>query len=432
MQILFVLFVVLLFGCSEETRLTQPPPVDAPATVFPITVASGERHLVDGDGQPFMIHGDSGWSVISEATREDAEAYISDRRARGFNAFTVVLIDHTPTLVNAYGEPPFLVDGDFGTPNEAYFRHADWVIEQANAAGFLVWVSPIYYGWMGNETGFYSDVIAAGPEAMRAWGRWVGERYRDVEGLVWLMGGDYVPPPEGVALLGEVVQGIRESGDEHHFAAHWARETSGWEVDVDWLDLNTTYSSPPMYLKSLADRDGMNAPLVLLEAIYENEYEITLPEVRAQAWQAMLCGSTGHFFGSWPVWKFADGWRGGLNSDGSISMTHLRNLFVDLPWWTLEPDTGDGFLTAGRGEYGQPNYVTLARNDSLAVAYLPDARELAFDVSAIGGTLGARWFDPTDGRFTEAGTLVQGTPIAPPGPNAAGDDDWVLVIGSMD
>jgi hypothetical protein len=186
-------------------------------------IAEDGRHLIDAAGRPFMIHGDSAWSLISGLRREEVEIYLRDRRARGFNSFNVNLIDHTDPLVNAYGEPPFRTDGDFSTPNEAYFAHADHVIERANAMGFLVWLSPIYYGYDGGDEGFYTDVVAAGPSAMRDWGRWVGERYRDVEGLVWVMGGDFVPPPEGLALLDEVVAGIRERDDRHYFAAHWAR-----------------------------------------------------------------------------------------------------------------------------------------------------------------------------------------------------------------
>ena len=113
--------------------------------------------------------------------------------------------------------------------------------------------------------------------------------------------------------------------------------------------MNTTYSEHPVHRASLEDRDGMRAPLVMLEGLYENSYDMTPQTLRAQAYEPLLAGSAGHIFGSWPVWKFADGWRASLDSDGAISMTHLWNLFAALEWWTLEPAHDTGFAAKDRG-----------------------------------------------------------------------------------
>lgn len=432
---LWLLLLLCLAACSGEDRLTPPESVEPlPPAAFPLEISANRRHLVDQQDRPFFLHGDSAWSLISGARREDVERYLADRRSRGFTTLNMVLIDHTDPLQNAYGEAPFTVDGDFSTANENYFAHADWVIERAAAAGFLVWLSPIYLGYGGGDEGFYQDMVAAGPDAMRAWGQWVGERYREVDGLVWLMGGDYVPPADGLDLLAKVVEGIVDRDDRHLFAAHWARETSGWEVDVPWLDLNTTYTAPPVYPQSLEDRDALLAPLVLLEALYENEFSVTLPQLRAQAYHALLSGSAGHFFGSYPVWKFAPGWEAGLASDGAISMTHLRNLFVGLAWWTLQPDTGSGLVRAGRGPGGSEDFMTVARDleGGLALLHLPTPREIELDLTSMKGPVRARWFDPTNGDFApassaspvEGGTLT----LAPQAANGAGDPDWLLVL----
>lgn len=436
-SILISAIFVALVGCARDEREDVADPTDVvplPEAVFPLEIGSDGRTLVDQRGTPFLLHGDAGWSLISETRRDDVETYLVDRKARGFNAVVVVLIDHVDPLQNAHGDPPFTAPGNFATPNEAYFAHADYVVTRAAQLGFLVWLSPIYLGWGGGEEGFYQDAIAAGPEQMRAWGRWVGQRYAHVDGLVWLMGGDYVPPEEGLTLLEEVVAGIREQDDRHLFAAHWSRENSGWQVDVSWIDVNTTYTRPPVYVKALADREGMHAPLVLLEGIYENEHGITTARLRAQAYHAMLSGSVGHFFGSWPVWKFADGWQEGLASPGARSMTHLRNLFATLPWWALEPDTGASLFTGGRGTYGNEDYATLARDASgtSAVIHLPSSRELEFDLSTMQGPVRARWYDPAHGIFSDAapGRFPQesGQRVAAPGRNGAGDQDWILVL----
>ncbi len=72
-----------------------------------------------------------------------------DRHARGFNTVLVNLIEHkfaTNPPRNAYDDVPFLTPGDFSTPNESYFAHADYVIAQAEQRGMLVPAHARLYG----------------------------------------------------------------------------------------------------------------------------------------------------------------------------------------------------------------------------------------------------------------------------------------------
>jgi len=82
---------------------TGMPTVDwlsVPPQAGPIGVADNRRYLVDHAGRPFFLHGEAAWSLISATKREDVELYLSDRRARGFNAISVVLIDHLEPPTN--------------------------------------------------------------------------------------------------------------------------------------------------------------------------------------------------------------------------------------------------------------------------------------------------------------------------------------------
>lgn len=431
-----LLLLVALCACSDEDRLEPVPPVaPMPPAIFPLEISPDHRHLVDQAGKPFLIQGDSVWSLISGTTRSEAEDYLTDRVSRGFNTVLVEVMDHTEP-VNGNGDAPFTTPGDFSTPNPDYFDHADWILGQAAARGMLVWLVPMYLGYAGGDEGFYADALAAGPAAMREWGRWVGQRYGGIDGLVWVIGGDYTPPPEGLELLAQVVAGIREFDTRHLFAAHWARESSGWEVSVPWIDVNTTYTAPPVYPQALEDRAGMEAPLVLIEAYYENEHNMTLDRVRAQAYQAILCGSTGQFFGNLPMWNFGAGWRDALHSDGSLSMTHLRNLFVGMDWSSLEPDTSATLLTAGRGTNGTEDYVTVGRDPAghLAILHVPTPRTLELDLQSMAGAVELRWYDPTSGTFSpaSAGAVPREIPLTlgPQSPNSVGDPDWILVLES--
>jgi hypothetical protein len=55
------------------------------SAAFPLTTKPGKRYLEDADGKPFLVHGDTAWSLIADLRREDVERYLDDRRARGFN-----------------------------------------------------------------------------------------------------------------------------------------------------------------------------------------------------------------------------------------------------------------------------------------------------------------------------------------------------------
>jgi hypothetical protein len=70
---------------------TAAEPSDS-AHAFPLAVKRGKRYLVDAAGRPFLIQGDTAWSLIAQLTREDVVLYLDDRRARGFNTLLVNLI----------------------------------------------------------------------------------------------------------------------------------------------------------------------------------------------------------------------------------------------------------------------------------------------------------------------------------------------------
>ena len=105
---------------------------------FPVRVSANGHYLEDASGQPFLLHGDTAWSLVAQLTKEETEEYLENRRHKGLNAILVNLIeyyyaDNPPK--NKYGDGPFTTPGDISTPNEAYFAHADWVIRTAHEKG---------------------------------------------------------------------------------------------------------------------------------------------------------------------------------------------------------------------------------------------------------------------------------------------------------
>ena len=80
--------------------------------------------------------------------------------------------------------------------------------------------------------------------------------------------------------------------------------------------------------------------------------------------------------------------------------------------------------------------MTAARtpDGGLVMAYVPEGQTIGVDMSKLAARVRARWYDPTDGTYQR----VPGSPFdnagtrqfSPPGKNAEGDSDWVLVLAA--
>ena len=398
---------------------------------YPLRVSPDQRHVVDQVGAPFLILGDAPWSLISGLTREEAELYLENRRRKGFNSIIVNLIEHKfRGPVNRYGERSFTTPGDFSTPNEKYFEHADWVIRKAGEKGIQVFLAPIYLGYIGTDEGWFEETLANGPEKCRNWGRYVGRRYREFDNLVWMIGGDR-NPDKVRAEVNAVVLGIKEFDNRHLFTAHCHPENSAIDQfkDDGWLDLNDTYTYGIVHRMLLADFNRVPAiPFVLTESTYEGEHNASALQIRRQAYWALLCGATGQFMGNRPIWLFDPGWQAALDSTGAQDMARLQALFTSRPWYELVPDQKHEVVVDGLGEFRGLDYLAAARtaDGGTVMAYLPSARTFTVDMTKVAGQKAKMWwFNPRTGQADSAGefptsTKKQFTPSS--------EGDWVLVL----
>ena len=153
----------------------------------------GNRCFIGQDGKPFLFHGDAAWSLLVQLSPKEVDRYLDKRLRQGFNTLVVNLLEHHFSLNpprNAFGEAPFLVPGDFATPNENYFAHADWLIQRAAERGFLILLAPAYLGYEGGSQGWYQEMRKSGPERLHMYGRYLGKRYQNMRNVIWLHGGD--------------------------------------------------------------------------------------------------------------------------------------------------------------------------------------------------------------------------------------------------
>ena len=437
-------------GCGGEQQRFAAPALHFAAQryAYPLKVSKNRRYLVDQRGRPFMIVGDAPQSMIGNLSLQDAAMYIRNRRRAGFNTLWVSLICVEYNRCRADGTTydgikPFTTEGDLSTPNPKYFARADAMLRLAARSGMIVFLDPI-------ETGGWLDVLRHnGVAKARAYGRFVGRRYRRFKNIVWMSGNDFQTwrNRSDDALVLAVAKGIRSVDKADLQTVELNYPTSGSLDDARWrpvINIDAAYTYWPTYAQVLKEYNRPSpAPVVMVEAGYEfeqNEGDFSKgdpPILRRQEYWTALSGAAGQLYGSKYTWPFPDGWKTHLNTTGAAQLGYLVKLFAGRRWFQLVPDQQHKLVTDGYGTFktsgnvGSSDYVTTAAapDGTLAVSYLPDGGTITVDLSRLRPGVRARWYDPTNGKFRPAAVpKSQSAHFSAPGENAAGDRDWVLLL----
>ncbi len=395
--------------------------------------ASG-RFLVQGDGTPFLIHGDTPWSIAVQLTTSQIDSYLDDRAGRGFNTIMFNLIEHyfsgqNPAWKNATGDPPFGSMNSAGSrvdwldPVEAYWSHVDYIVAEAGKHGILCIVQPAYLGFGGgsgtaDDQGWDSAIDRARAADLEGYGEWLANRYPH-EAIVWCMGGDYVP--SNVSTQWRIATGIRNVDARAIITAHGSRESG--EAYPDWkgevgFNLNSIYSHGVEYdLAATAYARSAPTPFFLIEGYYDGE-KASGADCRRQAYTAILGGGCGHLFGNNPIWGFgephANGGKGaaaalkdGLGTSATQQMTHVKALFDAYAWWKLEPAAGSSLVTTDLGSGTSRVVPAVASDGSFAMIWRSDRGSVTVDMTALDpSSKRARFYDTTGGTFAP----VSGSP----------------------
>jgi hypothetical protein len=426
-RLLVAAFTILALATSAVSLAWSAP-------AYPLHVSNDGRYVMDQGGKKIFFNMESAWFLLTRLTREEVIQYFDNRKAKGFNACLIMfpMPEWGGVITNRYGEAPFLAPGDFSQPNDAYFAHGDWVVEQARARGLTLFLAPAYLGWECVNDGFCDEMRQAGVDVMRNWGRWIGNRYRDRPNIVWVNGGDADAADQGVLdLVDAVALGIREVDPDHLQTAHCNRYHSAAECyDRPWLDINTTYSDciqTPRQIRIDYQRPSPR-PFVFIEGRYEFEYDWTDVCMRSQAYWTLLGGAAGNTFGSGIVHTFTNGWQDAMESEGSVSMDHFGDLLRSRRWDLLVPDFSHTVLTSGYGDISTPDYAPAARTSdgNTVIVYVPTRRTLTIAMDQISGTSAvAWWYNPTNGQPTQIGSYATtgSKQFTPPT-----SEEWVLVL----
>jgi hypothetical protein len=421
------------------------------AATFPLKVSANHRYLVDQGDKPFLVLGDTPWSLIVQPTEQDIDRYLDDRQRRDFNSIIVNLIEHKfcahPPKTRS-GLAPFDVAGDFSSPDTNYFDFAHKVVQKANARGIIVWLAPAYLGYGGGDEGFFGEIKAGGKEKLRTYGRFVGRRFKDLPNIVWLLGGDYTPQPADRWTVSDLAASIHDEDSAHLMTVHCSPETSAASIygQERWLALDTVYSYQSNLFQPVLTAYARYPPrpFVLIESTYEGEHDSTPGQIRRQAYWTMLGGGCGQFLGNNPIWHF-DGpglfpatltWVEALDATASRDMAHLGAFFRQVPWHKLIPEESHSIVTAGYGNNTSTALTAHTHDGRFSITYFPStgtqSREFSVDTRAFPRPVRARWYNPADAGFTQMAESPlpngQQCRLRTPGNNGASANDWLLIL----
>lgn len=429
-----------------------------PAVAGRLKVAPGGRYLQFDDGTPFFYLGDTAWELFHRLNREEAERYLQDRAAKGFTVIQAVILAQLGGLdvPNAYGELP-LLERDPARPNEAYFRHVDWVVERAEKLGLYIGMLPTW-GSYWKQLGDEADPIFNAENA-KVYGRFLGERYRD-RPVIWILGGDENVESEGERrVIDAMAQGLREGDGGAHLITYHPRgpgRSTDFLLEAPWLDFHMIQSSHAAHDHDnglFVEDDRRRAPdkptvdgepryetlavgFYWAEANRQDRFDDY--DVRQAAYWAMLAGACGHTYGHGSLWQmWAPGrppvlfvkipWWEALDHPGAWQMGVLRGLFEARPFWKLVPR--QDIILDGPRAGGAKIRAAVAEDGSFAVIYSPRGEQFTVDKGAVKGrVLCESWFDPRYGVTyrIHCGNTPSIQTYTPP--TSGRGQDWILLI----
>jgi len=419
-----------------------------------LRVSGNHRYLEYTDGTPFFYLGDTAWELFHRLNREEVDRYVANRAAKGFTVIQAVVLAELNGLndPNPYGHRP-LIDNDPAKPNDVYFQHVDYVVSKAKDLGLFVGMLPTWGKYWKTGSGIFT------PENAKAYGEFLGERYKDAP-IIWILGGDHNPDNEQErVVLAAMACGLKEGDRGTHLITYHPRGpglSSDYFHQADWLDFN-------MYQSSHAARDHDNGlfaerdyrlippkptldgepryediPVGFYNANADPDRRFDDCDVRQAAYWSLLAGACGHTYGNnniWQMWQpgrkpviwASRPWHEALDRPGASQMTYVRRLFESRPFRKLVPD--QSIVLDGPDYGGAKIRAARATDGSFAFIYSPRGEPFTVRMDVVlAPRIRETWFDPRDGSVRPLHTTdTPGIQTFVP-PASGRGNDWILVL----
>ncbi len=370
--------------------------------VYPLKVSENHRFLIDQKGVPFFWLATTQWQLFHGQTVEEARTIMKLAKRNGVNCIQVKLLGPGNGIEpSEHGGLPFH-DGNPLTPNEAYFKHVDQILEAAREINISVALTLYHQRWRKLIT----------EQNGRAYGKWLAERYGHIPQIIWTSTPE--AKPEFLAVLRELAAGIKSSDKTTHLMTckpDPAPYSSSFAHDEPWMDYNCIQVWNHIdQIHSFITKDYARTPakpVLMTEGAYEagEEYRMNVTPlwVRRQAYYTVLLGAY-HGYGHNSSWRMYPDRLKTPDSPGARQLGIMKKFFADRKqWWFLTPD--QSILATGGVVDGNILNLAARHKDGLWVlAYLADKCTFSVDLSKVAkGPVKASWVDPRTGELTPVG-----------------------------
>lgn len=493
------LVIVSIATCSMTYAANQDTVAASPWQQHGALRVSASGHRVEhSDGTPFLWIGDTAWGLIQQLTREDIDRYLDDRQALGFTVIQSVAFWYPHgggmpsgphNAANVYGHRPF--SGDEDAPNTAqpllveggsadapndYWDHVDYAVRAVKKRGMYLALLPCWgRAYVTPQFGGAHEEI--NEQEARAFGEFIGARYRQEPNIVWVLGGDAKAQIDGYdrgihrqfdkrAVFRAMAEGIAHGVTGQQ--PRWDRASSAWDrlfityhpdgaflensstwfhqdawldangVEV-WRDVDQVF---PTMLRDYERRDPAK-PSLFLEGSYEfGSYRhecgwVTPVRVRRQLYHTFFAGGAGHTYGAGPIWSMRGNggdyncgydWKQALAFPAARQFAGVAKSFLlKQEWSQWIPDSSA--IVGGAGAGATAKAAVTSASGGFAAIYFPN-NSFAQIKNMLAKPAQANWFDPRTGEEVSAGRFaadeVRG--LAPP----ERWEDSILVLRTTD
>lgn len=374
----------------------------------PIGISSNGRYFVDSSGRPLFWLGDTQWNLFRSHTLDEARIILENRKKKGFTFIQVMLLGVSFEYDNVRSAA---IHGEaFPThnplePNPAYFAHVDAIVRLAGQLGLVLVIGLDH-----------PRVNLATLSNARAYGKWMGSRYKNAPQLIWVASYAIPDLPQHLPLMREIAAGLREGDGGGHLItchpdpAHPVISSSVAHAEP-WLAFNCiqTFTSADRIFDAVSVDFARRPPkpVVMAEGAYEAGSEYAFPitplVIRQQAYWTYLAGGH-HSYGHNTNWRVLPTWQADLDAPGAMQMAVLREIFTRRDWWNLLPDPS--IFVSGAGEGMARNAAARAQTGGWLLAYLgsPAQVSIRLDLITTSGKARAAWIDPRSGMVETIGT----------------------------
>ncbi len=404
-------------------------------------VSDDGHYLTYGNGEPLFYLADTPWRISYRGNQEELNAFVKDRKSKGFNAAQYVIVDKLFAHGNWNRDFDSLFPSlSFMKISPKYFRFIDTLANTLHRSGMISAMLPIWSGYTEVDKDPKYVTLAFNEQEALNFAKYVASRYAAYN-LIWIIAGDgEYNKPESKQFWDKIARTIDDASGHHHlFTVHTKGYTASYEFfdsTYKWLDFNMYQSGHvtgidySWYAGNYGYRLNPPKPIVDGEAAYEDIQDwlgskgdsigrIQPYSVRQARYEGILAGSlVGTSYGANGIfqWYYREANAGdekdpfdprgtvlkALEMPGSFQMGVMKNLLEKYEWFKFVPDFN--LVVESDIEYKR---VISARKDSSIIAYLPiNTKYVDFQIDYGRTFKGIKWYSTVDGSDSVRGQAV--------------------------